>query len=74
MPVELEDVVEQFWLFENDIQLASNKYISDKREVQIGNIKIPTLLKVNQHNICGKFIGEENCKKELYSIDNCDDF
>ena len=40
LPVELEDVVEQFWLFDNDIQLASNKYISDKREVQIGNIKI----------------------------------
>lgn len=46
----------------------------DFLENQIGNIKIPTLLKVNQHNICGKFIGEENCKKELYSIDNCDDF
>lgn len=47
----------------------------DYLEGQIGNIKIPTLLKVDENkNISDKFIGEECCKKELYSIDSCDDF
>lgn len=37
-------------------------------------IKIPTLIKICNRDIVGKFIGEENCKKELYSIDESDDF
>lgn len=40
IPVEFENNVEEFWVFDNDIQLASKKYKSDKREVQIGNVKI----------------------------------
>lgn len=40
IPVEFENNVEEFWVFDNDIQLASKKYKSAKREVQIGNVKI----------------------------------
>jgi len=40
VPAEVENDVEQFWVFDNDIQLASKKYRSDKREVKIGNVTI----------------------------------
>jgi len=40
VPGEVENDVEQFWVFDNDIQLASKKYRSDKREVKIGNVTI----------------------------------
>ncbi len=40
VPKELEAIVDDFWVFDNDIQLASKKYRSDKREVKIGNVTI----------------------------------
>ena len=40
VPGEVENDVDQFWVFDNDIQLASKKYRSDKREVKIGNVTI----------------------------------
>ena len=40
IPLELESKVDQFWVFPNDMQLSSKKYQSEKREVQIGKIKI----------------------------------
>lgn len=40
IPTALESEVEQFWVFDNDIQLASKKYRSDKRSVKIGGIEI----------------------------------
>lgn len=36
VPIEIEDKVEQFWVFANDMQLASKSYLSEKREVKIG--------------------------------------
>ncbi|MFH1320849.1 MAG: 3-deoxy-7-phosphoheptulonate synthase [Bacteroidota bacterium] len=35
-----DDVVEQSFIFEDDIQLASKKYIPSKREIKIGNLTI----------------------------------
>ncbi len=40
IPGEIENDVDKFWVFDNDIQLASKKYCSDKREVKIGNVSI----------------------------------
>ena len=40
VPSEIESEVEEFWAFDNDIQLASRKYRDDKREVKIGNVTI----------------------------------
>ncbi len=40
VPREIENEVDEFWVFDNDIQLASKKYKSDKREVKIGNVTI----------------------------------
>lgn len=37
VPASIESDVDQFWAFDNDIQLASKKYKSEKREVKIGN-------------------------------------
>ena len=37
VPAAIESEVDQFWTFDNDIQLASRKYRSDKGEVKIGN-------------------------------------
>tara|TARA_Y100000389_G_scaffold202699_1_gene248818 strand:+ start:465 stop:815 length:351 start_codon:yes stop_codon:yes gene_type:complete len=47
----------------------------DYLESLIGEIKIPTLIKIVDGDITEKCIGEEKCKHELYSIDDiCDDF
>lgn len=40
VPAEVEQYVEAFWPFDNDIQLASKKYQSAKREVSFGNTTI----------------------------------
>ncbi len=40
VPAEFQAEVEDFWVFDNDIQLASKKYRSDKREVKIGDVTI----------------------------------
>jgi 3-deoxy-7-phosphoheptulonate synthase len=40
LPGSVSDDVDQFWSFDNDIQLASKKYMADKREVKIGNVVI----------------------------------
>lgn len=40
VPAIIEKFVEQFWVFDNDIQLASKKYKSKKREVKIGSVTI----------------------------------
>lgn len=40
VPASIESDVDQFWVFDNDIQLASKKYRSDKRSVKIGNVEI----------------------------------
>lgn len=40
VPSKWQDIVEQAWPFDNDIQLASKKYRSDKREVRIGDVVI----------------------------------
>ncbi len=40
VPSGLQEFVEDFWVFANDIQLASKSYRSEKREVTIGNTTI----------------------------------
>ena len=40
VPIEIEGSVDSFWVFDNDIQLASKKYKADKREVKIGDVVI----------------------------------
>ncbi|MFT6245718.1 MAG: 3-deoxy-7-phosphoheptulonate synthase [Salibacteraceae bacterium] len=40
VPVEIESEVDESWVFDNDIQLASKEYRSEKREVTIGNVTI----------------------------------
>jgi len=37
VPSSVEKEIDEFWAFDNDIQLASKKYISSKRSVKIGN-------------------------------------
>jgi len=40
VPAEIQSEVDESWVFDNDIQLASRKYRNDKREVKIGNVTI----------------------------------
>tara|TARA_R110002072_G_scaffold302097_2_gene483836 strand:- start:21618 stop:22616 length:999 start_codon:yes stop_codon:yes gene_type:complete len=40
VPNSIESNVDEFWVFDTDIQLASKKYRSEKREVKIGNTTI----------------------------------
>jgi len=40
VPVSLVDKTDESWVFSNDIQLASKKYIPNKREVKIGGVTI----------------------------------
>ena len=40
VPNSIEMDVDDFWVFDNDIQLASKKYIQEKREVKIGGVTI----------------------------------
>ena len=40
VPAAIESSIEEYWVFDNDIQLASRKYKNDKREVSIGNVTI----------------------------------
>ncbi len=40
VPASVESEVDQSWVFDNDIQLASKKYQSEKREVKIGDVVI----------------------------------
>lgn len=40
VPASLEDSVDQSWVFDTDVQLASKKYRSEKRLVKIGNTEI----------------------------------
>ncbi len=40
VPVQIENKVDQFWVFANDMQLASKTYLPTKREVKIGNVTI----------------------------------
>lgn len=40
VPASAEMYVDDFWVFDNDIQLASKKYIKEKREVKIGGVTI----------------------------------
>jgi len=40
VPAQIENEVSENWVFDNDIQLASKKYQSKKREVKIGNVTI----------------------------------
>lgn len=40
LPDNMEDIVDEFWSFDSDIQLASSQYHSHKREVAFGNTVI----------------------------------
>ncbi|MGC6434319.1 MAG: 3-deoxy-7-phosphoheptulonate synthase [Crocinitomicaceae bacterium] len=40
VPAQFESSVADFWVFPNDMQLSSKKYLSEKRSVKIGNIEI----------------------------------
>jgi 3-deoxy-7-phosphoheptulonate synthase len=40
IPVQFQEFVDQFWVFDNDMQLSSKKYRSEKRTVNFGNIQI----------------------------------
>ncbi len=40
VPAQFEASVEDFWVFPNDMQLASKTYKAEKRSVKIGNIEI----------------------------------
>lgn len=40
VPVSIEDKVDQFWVFPNDMQLASRSYLSEKRTVKFGGVII----------------------------------
>jgi 3-deoxy-7-phosphoheptulonate synthase len=40
VPNAIEAHVDQFWVFDNDIQLASREYQDEKREVKIGDVTI----------------------------------
>jgi 3-deoxy-7-phosphoheptulonate synthase len=40
VPDLIADKVDEFWVFPNDIQLASRKYLGKTREVNIGNVTI----------------------------------
>jgi 3-deoxy-7-phosphoheptulonate synthase len=40
VPAQIESQVDKFWVFPNDMQLASKTYLPTKREVKIGNVTI----------------------------------
>jgi len=40
VPTSIASEVEQYWSFDNDIQLASKKYRSQKRTIQLGKVSI----------------------------------
>ena len=40
LPDNMEDIVDEFWSFDSDIQLASSQYHANKREVAFGNTVI----------------------------------
>jgi 3-deoxy-7-phosphoheptulonate synthase len=40
VPADLESITTEHWVFANDIQLASKRFRSEKREVKIGNVSI----------------------------------
>lgn len=40
VPAHIDDKVDQFWVFPNDMQLAAKSYLPTKREVKIGNVTI----------------------------------
>lgn len=40
LPDNMEDIVDEFWSFDSDIQLASSQYHAHKREVAFGNTVI----------------------------------
>ena len=40
LPADLESITTEHWVFANDIQLASKRFRSEKREVKIGNVSI----------------------------------
>ena len=40
LPADLESITTEHWVFANDIQLASKRFRSDKREVKFGNVSI----------------------------------
>lgn len=40
LPSPIEDKTDQFWVFANDMQLASKAYLPTKRMVKIGNVEI----------------------------------
>jgi 3-deoxy-7-phosphoheptulonate synthase len=40
LPSQVADQTNEFWIFPNDIQLASRKYRSEKRTVDLGNVTI----------------------------------
>lgn len=40
VPAEISNDVEDFWVFDTDVQLASKKYESETREVKIGDVTI----------------------------------
>jgi len=40
LPVEMEKEVEQYWVFDNDMQLSSRKFKKDTRSVNFGKVAI----------------------------------
>ncbi len=40
LPASIEDKLDQFWVFPNDIQLASRLYLNEKRTVKFGAVTI----------------------------------
>lgn len=40
VPTEISQDVDEFWVFDTDVQLASKKYERETREVKIGNVTI----------------------------------
>jgi 3-deoxy-7-phosphoheptulonate synthase len=40
LPDSLENITDEFWVFENDMQLASKSFKSEKRSINIGNLVI----------------------------------
>lgn len=40
VPTEIEQHIDKSWVFPNDMQLAAKSYLSNKREVKIGNVTI----------------------------------
>jgi 3-deoxy-7-phosphoheptulonate synthase len=40
IPVQYQAFVDEFWVFDNDMQLSSKKYRGEKRSVNFGNIQI----------------------------------